>query len=197
MHALIAQSHFHLIVLYAAMALCYVPEWIGSLFQRPEKGAIKRDRGSHVSLIAAIVAGVFLGFWCVNAVRMATLTWQQPVQFWVGVALMLAGLAFRWHAIRVLGEFFTRDVATRPGQRVVETGPYRWIRHPSYTGSLLMLLGTGLAMTNWVSLLAVVCGALIGHAYRVHVEEQALCADLGDAYREYMRRTRRFIPFVW
>lgn len=197
MHPLIVHSQFHAIVLYAALAICYGPEWIGSFIQRPEKGALRRDRGSHVVLFLAISLGVAAAFTLVSGFPAGTLGWNQPLQFWVGIALMLSGLAFRWYAIRVLGKFFTRDVATRPGQYVVDTGPYRWIRHPSYSGSLLMLLGTGLAMTNWASLLALLLGALVGLAYRVHVEEQVLCSDLGDAYRAYVQRTRRFIPFVW
>lgn len=197
MHSLIVSSHFHLVVFYIAIAVCYGPEWIGTFFQRVEKGAVKRDRGSHLVLYITLMGGAFVAVWCLNAFPAATLTWRQPLQFWFGIALMLVGLAFRWYAIRVLGKFFTRDVATRAGQTVVERGPYRLIRHPSYTGGLLMFLGTGIAMTNWASLLAVMAGALIGYGYRVHVEEQALSADLGDAYRDYMRRTRRFVPFVW
>ena len=197
MQSLIVLSHFHLIVLYVAMFVCFAPEWVGSLFQRPEKAAVKRDRGSHVVLYVTLIAGIFAAFFLVNAYPAATIAWHQPLLFWLGIALMLAGLAFRWYAIKVLGKFFTRDVATRPGQYVVDTGPYRLIRHPSYSGALLMFLGTGLAMTNWASLIAIAIGAAIGYGYRVHVEEQALCADLGEPYRDYMRCTRRFIPYLW
>jgi protein-S-isoprenylcysteine O-methyltransferase Ste14 len=196
MQALIVQSHWHLVVFYVALAVCFAPEWLGSFFQRPEQGAVKRDRGSHLLIYVAMCVGVVIAFFCVNgAAPWATLTWRQALLFWIGVALMLAGLVFRWYAIKVLGKFFTRDVATRSGQYVVETGPYRLIRHPSYSGSLLMFLGMGLAMTNWASLLVLVLGALLGYAWRVHVEEQVLCADLGQPYRDYMLRTKRFIPY--
>lgn len=198
MQPLIVHSTFHLVILYIAMFVCFAPEWIGSLFQRSEKGAVKRDRGSHAVLVVSVVIGIVAAFFLVNAdFPGTTLTWHQPLVFWIGIALMLAGLALRWYAIKVLGRFFTRDVATRPGQTVVQTGPYRFVRHPSYSGALLMFLGTGLAMTNWASLLAIVLAAAIGYGWRVHVEEQALCADLGQPYRDYMRRTRRFVPFVW
>ncbi|MGH8213216.1 MAG: methyltransferase family protein [Rhodanobacteraceae bacterium] len=197
MHPLIVASGFHATVLYVAMAVCFGPEWIGSFFQRSETGAVRRDRGSHVLLVGALVLGMFAAFFCANAFPQATLGWNPPLQFWFGIVLMFAGLMLRWYAIRVLGKFFTRDVATRAGQYVVEAGPYRRIRHPSYCGALLMFLGTGIAMTNWASLVAIVTGAAFGYGWRVHVEEHALCADLGDPYRDYMRRTRRFIPFVW
>lgn len=198
MPALVAQSWFYAVVLYVALAICYAPEWIGAFIQRPEKGAVKRDRGSHGFLIACMIIGVVTAFFIVNIKPpIATIEGNQPAVFWIGIALMLCGLAFRWYAIRVLGKYFTRDVATRANQQVVERGPYRWIRHPSYSGSLLTVLGFGLATTNWLSLVAVGGFALLGYGYRVHVEEQALSRDLGDSYRNYMQRTHRFIPFVW
>jgi len=87
-------------------------------------------------------------------------------------------------------------VAVAPEQTVIETGPYRLIRHPSYTGFLITLLGLGLSSTNWLSLLVLMGCALIGLSYRIHVEERVLKAHLGQRYQEYMRRTKRLIPFV-
>lgn len=197
MQALIAQSHFYLLVLYATVVVCYTPEWIGTFFQNPGKGAVRRDGGSYAVLLTSMFAGIFFGFFFAFGIPAATIAWQQVAWFWLGIVLMLAGAAFRWYAIRVLGRFFTRSVATRAGQIVVEAGPYRLIRHPSYSGALLTLLGLGLALTNWASLLLVLAGGLFGYLWRVRVEERALCADLGQPYRDYMRRTRRFVPFVW
>lgn len=197
MQPLIAHSTVHLVVFDVAMFVCFAPEWYGSLFHRVEKGATIRDRGSHVWLFVAMFVGVFIAFGFVFGAPATAITWHQHAVFWVGIATMLAGLAFRWYAIRVLGRFFTRTVATRAGQYVVESGPYRLIRHPSYSGALLMFLGMGLAMTNWAALLAIMAGAGVGYAYRVHIEEQALCSDLGQPYRDYMLRTKRFIPHVW
>lgn len=198
MAALIARSTFHLVVFYVAVFVCFAPEWYGSLFHRVEKGAAIRDRGSHLWLLVAVSIGVFVAFGFAFGGPPATaIGWHPRAVFWIGIAVMLGGLAFRWYAIRSLGRFFTRTVATRAGQYVVDTGPYRLIRHPSYSGALLMFLGMGLAMTNWAALLAIMAGAAIGYAYRVRVEEWALCADLGQPYRDYMQRTRRFIPFVW
>lgn len=197
MQALIAHSYFHLTVLDVVLIACYAPEWIGTFFQNPEKGAVRRDRGSYALIMVSMFIGIFLAFMTAFGVPVATIAWQQPLLFWTGIVLMLAGAAFRWYAIKVLGKFFTRSVATRAGQFVVDTGPYRLIRHPSYTGAMVTILGLGLAMTNWLSLVLVVLGTLIGYEYRVRVEERALCEGIGNAYREYMRRTRRFIPWIW
>jgi protein-S-isoprenylcysteine O-methyltransferase Ste14 len=80
---------------------------------------------------------------------------------------------------------------------VISSGPYRLIRHPSYTGFLITLLGFGLSFTNnWLSLLVIMGCALLGFSYRIQVEEHVLQAQLGQRYQEYMRRTKRLIPFV-
>lgn len=198
MHSLVAQSWFYAIILYIALAIWGFPEWVGSFFQRPGKGAVKHDRGSHLVLYVSLLAGIFLVFLFANVnPPIATITRHQSVLFWIGIVLMLAGVAFRWYAICVLGRYFTRDVATRTDQAVIERGPYKWIRHPSYSGALLTVLGLGLALTNWLSLIVVLAGAFMGYGYRVRVEEHVLCSELGDNYRNYMQRTRRFVPFVW
>ncbi|HYW75070.1 MAG TPA: isoprenylcysteine carboxylmethyltransferase family protein [Gammaproteobacteria bacterium] len=196
MHSLVLVSAFHQHILYAAFALWIIPEWIGSHLQRPEKGAARRDRGSYAVLTLGLGVGIVGAFACTR-VDAATLGWHQPILFWAGIALMLAGTAFRWYAIRALGRYFTREVATREGQTVIEHGPYRLIRHPSYSGVLVTVLGIGLALTNWLSLLVVLACTFAGFSYRVRVEERALCEAIGRPYREYMRRTRRFIPHIW
>ena len=115
--------------------------------------------------------------------------------FGVGIALGVAGLGLRLYAIRVLGKFFTVTIGTRSDQRVIESGPYRFIRHPSYSGALIVLFGAALTFTNWLSLLAIV-PPFVGYAYRI-AEEAVLKNDLGDDYREYCRRTERLIPFLY
>jgi len=77
------------------------------------------------------------------------------------------------------------------------TGPYRVLRHPSYTGLLLVLVGIGLLLGNWLSLLAVAVAATAALVYRIGVEERALEAALGDRYREYAATRKRLIPYVW
>ena len=198
MTAWFSHSQFHQIVFYLTLTVCFAPELYRSWFRHIEAGAVNRDRGSHLVVLSAIYAGVFLAIVVANAhLPFTQITRYQEGVFWLGIALMLTGFAFRHYAIHVLGRFFTHTVATRPGQHVVDTGPYRLIRHPSYSGSLLTFAGLGLTMGNWASIVLLLLGAGIGFAYRVHVEEQALCTDLGQAYRDYMQRTRRFVPYVW
>jgi protein-S-isoprenylcysteine O-methyltransferase Ste14 len=123
--------------------------------------------------------------------------YQRTSVFFIGITLMLAGLAFRFYAMWVLGRFFTYDVAVQADQTIVEAGPYRYIRHPSYTGALITLVGLGLALGNWAALLTILACMGIAYAYRITVEEAALVAALGEPYKQYMRRTQRLVPFLF
>jgi protein-S-isoprenylcysteine O-methyltransferase len=115
----------------------------------------------------------------------------------VGVTVIVAGIAFRWWAIRSLQEAFTVDVAIAEGQQLNQRGPFRLVRHPSYTGTLLSFLGFGIALRNGASLVAIVVPITAAFLYRIAVEERALRAAFGEAYAQYSRRTRRLVPFVY
>jgi protein-S-isoprenylcysteine O-methyltransferase Ste14 len=164
--------------------------------KRLRAGARRQDKGSRAVLFVLVTLGILLGTLLAFTIPATAITSARTFLFWLGILLINAGIAFRLYAITVLGAFFTTAVAVAPGQTVIETGPYRLIRHPSYTGFLITLLGLGLSYTNWLSLLVMVGCALIGFSYRIHVEEQVLQEQLGQRYQEYMRRTKRLIPFV-
>jgi protein-S-isoprenylcysteine O-methyltransferase Ste14 len=155
-----------------------------------------RDRGSFILLIGTIWAGIGLDFACCFRLQQAAIPWMRTEVFFLGITLMWAGIAFRYYAMRVLGRYFTFQVDVHSGQTVIEVGPYRHIRHPSYAGALITVIGFGLTLGNWAGLLALLACVGIGYAYRIHVEEAALIAALGERYKNYMRRTQRLVPFV-
>ena len=160
-------------------------------------GAEKQDRRSLFVLWIGFGLGPFIGGF-LTAVRAARMPWTiRPYAFWGGLALILVGIAIRWVAIATLKRYFTVDVAIASDHKVIQTGLYRIVRHPSYAGSLISSFGLGLAFTNWLSLVVVFAFALAGIAYRISVEEQALIGALGDDYREYAARTKRLIPGVF
>ncbi len=97
----------------------------------------------------------------------------------------------------MLGESFTGAVIVKSAQTVVDRGAYRYVRHPSYSGGALVFLGIGLALANCLSILVLLLSSAIVYAYGVRVEEGALATVLGEPYRAYMNRTKRFIPFVF
>ena len=160
-------------------------------------GASVADHGSLYVTIGMITLGVLAALACALFLPGAAILWNRETLFWVGIALMLIGVALRAWAVRTLGRYFLPVVAVRADQQVVRHGPYRLIRHPTYSGALLTLLGLGLTLTNWAALVALLCCALAGLAYRVRVEEQALLQALGQPYREYMAQTTRFVPYLF
>jgi len=185
------------ILFWATYLLWLVLETIGSRTKRSGDPAKARDRGSFRLLMALLWLALGLAFALSFILPQATILWHRAVVFFVGIALMLAGIAFRFYAMSVLGRFFTYDVAVHAGQTVVEAGPYRYIRHPSYTGALITLVGLGLALGNWAGLLALLACMGAAYAYRISVAEAALVAALGEPNKRYVRRTRRLVPFLF
>jgi len=166
--------------------------------QRPiNEGFVDFDRGSWVlinyGIKAARLAAVFAA--------LVTPPWTEGVGrlglYGVGLGLMITGTQLRRHCFRILGENFTFSVRVAGPDTLVEQGAYRSIRHPSYTGGMMYNVGIGLALTNWESTLLLTVTMIIAYAYRVHIEECALIDVHGQQYRDYMRRTKRFIPFIY
>lgn len=115
----------------------------------------------------------------------------------LGLGVFGAGLALRAWAIRALGRFFKYSVVVQPGQEVVDTGPYSRIRHPSYTGLVMAMLGLGIALGNWLAIAACLVPPLAGFTLRLLYEEEVLSRELGEPYRAYMARTHRLLPGIW
>lgn len=156
------------------------------------KGHGRNDKGSNLLLRTSLYASIIIAFLLAaeDAARMPE--WS----FYLGAVLMVIGIVVRQWAVLTLGRFFTLDLSVQSGQRVVDRGPYRFVRHPSYLGMSLTALGIGMALRSWSGVLAIV--VLFGLAlwYRMRVEERFLVAELGDDYVQYMKRTKRLIPFV-
>lgn len=194
MRPLITDWHYGL-TLFLAMVWAYGREFLLTI-RTGKAAASRQDAGSlFVALLAQWLA-MTAAFTIAFTMPFGALAYRR-FWFWCGLALLVAGSLLRQHCFRMLGRSFTAAVVVVQEQKIVERGAYRWIRHPSYTGGVLMYAGMALALGNWISLLAVLVMVLGSYLYRVHVEERALIETLGQPYREYMRRTRRFIPAVF
>jgi protein-S-isoprenylcysteine O-methyltransferase Ste14 len=117
--------------------------------------------------------------------------------FAVGIVVLVGGLVLRGWSIKTLGEYFTGRVMVSSDQPVITAGPYRLLRHPSYTGLLLACAGVGLTAANWVAVAAMVLLPLAAVLWRIHAEENALLATLGDRYRAYADQHKRLLPLIW
>lgn len=140
---------------------------------------------------ASVAVAVFLGLRDDDVLARASL----PA--YVGTACLVLGMALRFYAIATLRRFFTVNVTLREGHRLIRSGPYRWIRHPSYTGSLLSFYGFAIALENvWA---AIVLTVPITYAFfvRMRVEEGVLREAFPAEYADYERQTRRLVPFIY
>jgi protein-S-isoprenylcysteine O-methyltransferase Ste14 len=160
---------------------------------RGRHGASPRDRGSRTLLWCVIGAGLAAGT-AAQAVSAASIRMPEPWLLGLSLSLLVAGLAVRWTAILTLGRFFSTRVAVHHEHRLVRTGPFRLVRHPSYTGLLLLFLGMALTFGNWLSFAVIVAPFLAALLYRIRVEEAALVEALGRDYVEYCRSTKRLLP---
>lgn len=187
-----------LIVLIVTLLIWRVVETILDIrtARRLRSGAQRHDRGSRLVVICAVMSGLLLGIFVAYQVPATTIGTGRAVAFWLGVLFMYGGIILRLYAVFTLGAYFTTAVATVGEQPVVSRGPYRYIRHPSYTGFLLVLVGFGLCFGNWLSPVVMVGVALIGFSYRIRVEERILQEQLGQPYQAYMGRTKRLVPYV-
>jgi protein-S-isoprenylcysteine O-methyltransferase len=113
-----------------------------------------------------------------------------------GLAVAGLGVALRQWAITTLGPFFVGHVLVQPGQTVVGSGPYRWLRHPSYTGQWLEMIGIGLATGNVLSMATCTLLPLVGITARIEGEERELTTAL-SGYGDYIRGRSRLVPLIW
>ncbi len=164
--------------------------------QHRREDATESDRGSRAVLgvtrvIGAVLAIIFYRH--AGAMRIGpalTVGWVALICLWCGIAL-------RFWSFRTLGRYFTFTVQTSDDQPVIDSGPYKVIRHPSYAGALLALVGVALLFGNWWSFAGLMVPVIGGFVYRIVIEERALKRALGDRYIDYARTHKRLIPYLW
>jgi protein-S-isoprenylcysteine O-methyltransferase Ste14 len=166
--------------------------------QEARKGATRIGRrGSWIAAVIACLIGtnvvLYLGPHFVSAAEIR----PAAAAFAVGLAILLAGLVLRGWSFKALGQYFTFTIMVSSDQPVVTGGPYRVLRHPSYTGVLLACAGVGLAAANWIAFAGLTLLPLVLILWRIHIEESALLGTLGDRYRSYASEHKRLVPLIW
>jgi len=180
------------------LGLAFALSEIGlAVFKRAHDAAANsKDLGSLRLLWTIILLSVAAGYWLAGTATRFELA-PRTVFVTAGIACFVAGAGLRWASIFYLGRFFTVNVAIAPDHRLIDTGPYRHVRHPSYTGALLAFLGLALCLCNGATLAAIMVPTTLAFLRRIRIEEDALSIGLGDPYRDYMQRTKRLIPAVY
>lgn len=143
-----------------------------------------------VALTVAGVGGYFIWYLGVGPVG-------PPNPLWFAYPMVLMGIAVRAWAVLTLGPLFTFVVTVQPGHRLVTSGPYRWLRHPSYTGALLSIFGITVAGGHYLALLLAVLVVPAAFALRVRAEEKVLAESFGSEFDHYAQQTWRFLPGIY
>ena len=177
--------------------LCCI--WVVSelcLTRRSGPGATSKDRGSLYVLWLVEMVSIGCGIMAAYHFRAGDLP-ARNLFYVFGVCLLAMGLVLRLYSIIYLGRFFTINVAIATDHHLVDSGPYRLVRHPSYTGALLMFFGLGLGIGNWLSLIVIIVPTFAAFWWRMRIEEAALLEALGEPYRCYTKRTKRLVPMIY
>jgi protein-S-isoprenylcysteine O-methyltransferase Ste14 len=182
-------------LVYVTLGVWLLCEGVLRVRERSQgRGRLGHDRFSRI--LIGLAAGGSVGL--ANAVRRQPHALLSGRLAWVGgLCIIWLGLGVRFWAVAVLGRSFRTTVEVEPDQDVVSRGPYRWVRHPSYTGLLLIVVGFGVTTGRWVAAIVCLVAPLAALLWRIHVEEAELERVLGDAYRSYEQGTERLIPHIW
>ena len=183
-------------VLMLIVAMAWAAMEAGHAGHRREGAAKAGGGGQRFAVIPAVLAATAM-LWLAPRLVPGAAIRPGAAAFTVGLVILVAGLVLRGWAIMVLGDYFTGRVMVSADQPVITAGPYRLLRHPSYTGLLLACAGVGLTSANWASLAAIVVLPLAAVLWRIHAEESALLGTLGDRYRVYAAQHKRLVPLIW
>jgi protein-S-isoprenylcysteine O-methyltransferase Ste14 len=185
------------LIFWAVYFWSFLPEW--KIVQGGIEGVKSTDSKDSGSL-RVLLGGMWIALLVAFALAFVR-AWSFPPGaqlplFAVGVLMILLGSLLRRYCFRTLGQYFTGDVRARSDQPVIRAGPYRLVRHPSYTAGMMMFIGIGLALGNWFSFTLLTIATIATYVYRVVIEERALLDAIGEPYRSYMKETKRFVPYI-
>ena len=161
------------------------------------RGSLARDKGTVWLNFLFIAVAVSVAGGLNGPLRHTAWYFGSTGLSGIGLLLMWAGLAVRIWAIVTLGRSFRMTVEVDADQKVIDSGPYRWARHPSYSGILLLMLGLGLYYGNWPALLILLVLPAATLIHRISVEEAVLTEVMGPTYADYAARTKRLAPRLW
>jgi protein-S-isoprenylcysteine O-methyltransferase Ste14 len=167
-----------------------------NLITRTRGGAENRDRASITILWGAFTLG-FVGAVLGQNLLWARIAMPRDLLHAVGLLLVTSGIVIRAFAVMALGRFFNAAVTIHNDHRLIRSGMFRRVRHPSYSGLLLAFSGLSLLFRNWISVVALLGPALAAILYRIRIEEAALVGALGSEYSDYQHTTKRLIPGIF
>lgn len=153
------------------------------------------DKGSLTLIWIVIFVSIFSAIFMAKSISLPIM--DSAMIVYIGLALIIVGVVLRIMIIRTLGQFFTVDVTIKQDHKLKKDGFYNYIRHPSYSASLITVIGFGISLNNYASLVLVTVLITIAFLIRINVEEKLLTAHFGDEYVDYKKNTKKLIPFIY
>jgi len=153
------------------------------------------DKGSIWIIVLAISAGYWLSFAIASTKIGRIYHWNSLII--IGAILAAVGLIIRISSILKLKQQFTYTVTKVENHQLIETGLYKYIRHPGYLGQIIIFLGIATALSNWISILLMIIPVSAGFMNRMRIEEKFLTQQMGQKYTEYQKRTKKLIPYIF
>ncbi|MBI9018090.1 MAG: isoprenylcysteine carboxylmethyltransferase family protein [Phycisphaerae bacterium] len=155
-----------------------------------------RDRGTEAQIIWSVYVSQLLAVLEAGYLRYpASMAWDAISL--IALAFMIGGLTVRTWAVYTLGQYFTMQLKIHDEHRIIRTGPYKYLCHPSYSGAFLTYFGTTVFLHSWFSM--IIAGIILSFAFlrRMHFEEKMLIDRFGDEYRDYCKSTKKVMPWLW
>lgn len=154
-----------------------------------------KDQKSLSRLWLVIGFSIFFGIFVARA-TVFPFYQNEGIQM-LGLAFLILGVVFRLMVINNLGKYFTVDVTIREDHQLKTNGFYKYVRHPSYSFSLLTFVGLAIVLNNYISAIILVVPVFLMFLYRIKIEEQVLTERFGKQYTDYLKKTKRLIPFIY
>jgi protein-S-isoprenylcysteine O-methyltransferase Ste14 len=185
-----------IIIIIAVSYLYGFFEVFMNLRQRSKsKVTTSSDKSCLWGLYDLITLGYALSF-SIGATRIGRIYYWNTF-YAIGMALFVIGFIIRIHSLLTLKQYFTYSVAKVENHKIIETGLYKFIRHPGYLGQLIIFIGISTAISNWISILVMMIPITLGYLNRIKVEERFMLEQLGGDYLNYQERTKRLIPMIY
>ena len=151
------------------------------------------DKGSYLLIVTGSVSIIVLNLFCRKH-----LPFILPILFfWIGVFFIIIGVFLRAYSVWTLRNFFTLSVKVNSRQEIIQVGPYKYLRHPAYSGSILSLIGIAISFRSFVGIIGTLIIITIVYGYRITIEEKILEKNFKGTYSEYKNKTNKIIPFIW
>jgi protein-S-isoprenylcysteine O-methyltransferase Ste14 len=182
--------------LFAIIWLAFAASWILASFWSGRTKSHVRSLSAWVYRLPILLGAIFLAPPIERVLGAAPLYHLSNAAIYVLALVVVLGLSFTWWARIHLGRFWSNAITHKEDHRIIDTGPYGVVRHPIYTGQIIGMIATGIAIGNWAAIL----GTLLipfGEWQKARMEERFLTTELGaDAYGSYCRRVPMIVPFL-